>query len=255
MNLSTLSLIEREKLFKTLRISITHHSNALEGTTLTFGETKTLLEKGQTASNKRLDEQLIILGFADAYDVIIREANDKSKMLDSFFIKDLHYIIFSKALEVTPEFVRKPIGAYRIDNAKINKVDISLSNPSKISQELDNLLFRLKSNNMTLEHIAEFHAEFEKIHPFSDGNGRIGRLVMAFQCIQNDMIPPLIESKYRTEYLDNLYKAQTSNDFTQLSKFLEFCQNRSLNLIDKNNTLSLVDDAKNSRETNSYKPH
>ena len=78
---------------------------------------------------------------------------------------------------------------------------------------------------------------------------------MAFQCIQNDMIPPLIESKYRTEYLDNLYKAQTSNDFTQLSKFLEFCQNRSLNLIDKNNTLSLVDDAKNSRETNSYKPH
>lgn len=100
MNLSELSLIEREKLFKTLRISITHHNNALEGTTLTFGETKTLLEKGQTASNKRLDEQLIILGFADAYDVIIREANDKSKILDSSFIKDLHYIIFSKALEV-----------------------------------------------------------------------------------------------------------------------------------------------------------
>lgn len=112
-------------------------------------------------------------------------------------------------------------------------MDISLSNPSKISQELDNLLFRLKSNDMTLEHIAEFHAEFEKIHPFGDGNGRIGRLIMAFQCIQNDMIPPLIESRYRTEYLDNLYKAQISNNFTQLSKFLEFCQNSSLALIEK----------------------
>lgn len=108
-------------------------------------------------------------------------------------------------------------------------MDISLSNPSKISQELDNLLFRLKSNDMTLEHIAEF----EKIHPFGDGNGRIGRLIMAFQCIQNDMIPPLIESRYRTEYLDNLYKAQISNNFTQLSKFLEFCQNSSLALIEK----------------------
>ena len=92
--LNNLSLLQREELFKTLRISITHHSNAIEGITLSYGETKTLLETGRTANNKPLDEQLIILGFAEAYDVIIREANDKTKILDSSFIKDLHYLIF-----------------------------------------------------------------------------------------------------------------------------------------------------------------
>jgi enoyl-CoA hydratase/carnithine racemase len=66
--LSNLSLKEREELFRKLRVSITHHSNAMEGTTLSFGETKELLEYGNTAGNKPLGEQLIILGFAKAYE-------------------------------------------------------------------------------------------------------------------------------------------------------------------------------------------
>lgn len=235
IKLSKLDLLQREALFRTLRISITHHSNAMEGTSLNFGETKALLEHSITAHNKRIDEQLIILGFAEAYDVVIREANDKSKLLDSSFIKDLHYLIFNKANEATPEFVKKPIGAYRIDNARISGIDISLSNPSKISQDLENLLLRLKSNNLNLEQIAEFHSEYEKIHPFGDGNGRSGRLIMSFQCIQNDLVPPLIENERRDEYLKNLYNAQKNNDFKTFSKFLSFCQERSLELLKSSN--------------------
>ncbi|EAL52255.1 Fic family protein, partial [Campylobacter upsaliensis RM3195] len=234
--LSDLSLLQREELFKTLRVSITHHSNAIEGISLSYGETKALLETGKTANNKPLDEQLVILGFAQAYDLIIREANDKNKILDSSFIKDLHFLIFSNAQKICPHLVRKPIGAYRNEEVKIIGSSIKLTLPHLISQELENLLYRFPSNQLNLEQIAEFHALYEKIHPFSDGNGRTGRLLMSFQCIQNNLIPPLIENENRKKYLEFLQEAQTKNNIRAFAEFLEYCQKRSLDLIDRDFT-------------------
>lgn len=230
--LSELSLLQREALFATLRISITHHSNALEGTTLDYGETKTLLETQKTADNKPLDEQLIILGFAQAYDVVIREASNKDNILSSSFIKDLHYLIFANAKRVSPHLVRKPIGAYRDSEAKIAGYNVKLTLPHLISQEIENLLFRFPSNELDLAKIAEFHALYEKIHPFADGNGRTGRLLMSFQCIQNDYIPPLIEYEDKDKYLDCLNALQTKNEIKGFVSFLEYAQTKSLKLID-----------------------
>lgn len=231
MQLSDLSLLQREALFRTLRISITHHSNAIEGISLSYNETKTLLETGKTAHNKPIDEQLIILGFAEAYDVIIREANNKSKALDSSFIKDLHYLIFFNAQRVSPQLARNPIGAYRTNEVRIAGASVELTLPHKISQEIENLLYRFPSNQLTLEQIVKFHALFERIHPFSDGNGRTGRLVMSFQCIQNDWIPPLIENENRSKYLECLNVCQNDKGAKQFVSFLEYCQERSLELI------------------------
>jgi Fic family protein len=225
MKLSGLSLRQKEQLFRELRISITHHSNAIEGISLTFGETKALLEKGTTAGGKPLSEQLIVLGFAKAYDVVIREASNQNVKITASFIKDLHFILFEDALKISSGFIEKPIGAYRTDERYIKGVDIKLSSPLKISQHIDNLLFRFDSI-MSLEEIAQFHIEFEQIHPFADGNGRIGRLLMAFQCIQNDLVPPLILNDNRREYLDSL------SDVNTLAPFLEFSQNESCTLFE-----------------------
>ncbi len=224
IRLNELSLKEREELFRLLRVSLTHHSSAIEGITLSFGETKELLEKGYTAGHKPLGEQLVVLGFAKAYDVIIREASNKANIIDSNFIKDIHSIVFSDVLNVTPDYVIKPIGAYRTDERYIKGVDIKLSSPNKISQDIDNLFFRFKSNDMDLNNIAEFHIQFEQIHPFADGNGRVGRLLMAYQAIQNDFIPPLIENEKRNRYLDSL------NDKNSLHSFLEKSIKMSLEL-------------------------
>ena len=224
--LSNLSLKEREELFRKLRISITHHSNAIEGTTLSFGETKNLLEYGNTAEDKPLHEQLIILGFAKAYDVIVREATNRDNIIDSSFIKDIHSIIFEDALQVLPQFISKPIGAYRLDDRYIKGVDIKLSQPNKISNDIENLLYRFNSNSMSLEDIAEFHILFERIHPFTDGNGRVGRLIMAFQSIQNNIVPPLIENEHRKEYLEAI------NDKNRLFRFIDDSIQNSLDLID-----------------------
>ncbi len=223
--LSKLTLKQREELFRQLRISITHHSNAIEGTTLSFGETKELLELGHTAGHKPLGEQLVILGFAKAYDVIVREATNPNNIIDSSFIKDIHAIMFEDALKVAPNYVSKPIGAYRLDERYIKGVDIKLSSPNMISNDIENLLYRFKSNNMSLEDITEFHILFEKIHPFADGNGRVGRLLMAYQAIQNNIVPPLIKNESRDEYL------KVIKDEDDLYEFLKESINKSLELI------------------------
>lgn len=224
--LNELTLKQREELFRQLRISITHHSNAIEGTTLSYGETKELLELGHTAGHKPLGEQLVILGFAKAYDVIVREASNPHNIIYSSFIKDIHAIMFEDALKVAPRYVSKPIGAYRLDERYIKGIDVKLSLPHMISNDVENLLHRFHSNKMDLLDISEFHILFEKIHPFADGNGRIGRLIMAYQAIQNNIIPPLIENEYRDEYL------QAINDKDDLCRFLDESITKSLELID-----------------------
>lgn len=160
--LNQLTLKQREELFRQLRTSITHHSNAMEGTTLSFEETKSLLEHGNTAADKPLHEQLIILGFAKAYDVIIREASNKENVLDSSFIKDIHGIMFEDALKVSPSFISRPIGAYRVNESRIKGVDIRLSLPHMIANDIDNLLYRTSHDGMNLLALADFHIQFER---------------------------------------------------------------------------------------------
>jgi len=223
--LNQLSLKQREELFRELRISITHHSNAMEGTTLSFGETKELLELGNTAGHKPLGEQLVILGFAKAYDVIVREASNRDNIIDSSFIKDIHAIMFEDALKVSPNYVSKPIGAYRLDERYIKGVDVKLSAPNKISNDIENLLYRFKSNRMSLLEIAEFHILFETIHPFADGNGRVGRLIMAYQAIQNNIVPPLIQNEHRDEYLTAI------SDKNELFRFIDGSIENSMGLL------------------------
>ncbi len=211
--LSKLTTIERNDLFSRLRTSFTHHSNAIEGISLTFGETKRLLESGMTAGDKPLHEQLVVMGFADAFDFVIREANNTSSELDDDFIKDIHAILFAKAMKICPERLEKPIGAWRTDERYIKGVDIKLSQPRMIDQDTNNLLYQVKDKALSLTDIADFHITFERIHPFADGNGRVGRLLIAYQAIKSDCIPPLILNDHREEYLQSLSETSKLTEF------------------------------------------
>ena len=134
--------------------------------------------------------------------------------------------MFEDVLHVAPQFVSKPLGAYRLDERYIKGVDIKLSVPNKISNDIENLLYRSNSNNMSLLDIEEFHILFKRVDPFADGNGRVGRLIMAFQAIQNNIVPPLIENEYRDEYLTAI------NDKDELFKFINESIQNSMALLD-----------------------
>lgn len=214
MKLSQLTTIQKNDLYRSLRVSITHHSNAIEGLTLTYGETKRLLESGITAPNKPLHEQLVILGFADAFDFVVREAENTGHRFDDDFMKDIHAILFDKALKISPERIERPVGAWRKDERQILGVDIQLSSPKNIDQDIGNLLYRTEAN-MNLRAIADFHISFERIHPFADGNGRVGRLLMTYQAIKNNYLPPLITNDHRQEYLASLNNVDAHAQFIE----------------------------------------
>ncbi|WP_192484802.1 MULTISPECIES: Fic family protein [Cysteiniphilum] len=224
MKLSELTIIQKNDLYRSLRVSITHHSNAIEGLTLTYGETKRLLESGVTAPNKPLHEQLVILGFADAFDFVVREAENTGHRFDNDFIKDIHAILFDKALKVSPERIERPIGAWRKDERQILGVDIQLSSPKNIDQDIGNLLYRTEAN-MDIRMIADFHIIFERIHPFADGNGRVGRLLMTYQAIKNNYLPPLITNDHRQEYLTSL------NNIDAHAQFIESAIEETMELV------------------------
>ena len=224
MKLSDLTTIQKNDLFNTLRVSLTHHSSAIEGISLTFGETKRLLEYGMTAESKPIHEQLVVIGFANAFDFIIREASNSSSILNSNLVKDVHAILFDKALAVSPERVERPAGSWRKDDRYIKGVDIKLSEPKYIDQDLNNLLYKY-SGYMNLKDIASFHIDFEIIHPFADGNGRVGRLLMTYQAIKNDFIPPLILNNNRLDCLDSLA------DPNKLEIFLNSAIQNSIDLV------------------------
>jgi Fic family protein len=225
IKLSQLTALEKNDLFARLRTNFTHHSNAIEGISLTFGETKKLLESGMTAGNKPLHEQLIVLGFAEAFDYVVRESSNSSSKLDTSLIKDIHAILFSKALRVCPERLERPIGTWRLDERQIQGVDLLLSKPMLIDQDINNLIYLTGDDALSLEEIADFHIQFERIHPFSDGNGRVGRLLIAYQAIKNDLIPPLILNEHRRDYMESLSDAKI------LCAFLETSIKDSHNLI------------------------
>ncbi|WP_203249931.1 Fic family protein [Cysteiniphilum marinum] len=224
IKLSQLTTIQKNDLYRSLRVSITHHSNAIEGLTLTYGETKRLLESGMTAPNKPLHEQLVILGFADAFDFVVREAENTGHRFDDDFMKDIHAILFDKALKISPERIERPVGAWRKDERQILGVDIQLSSPKNIDQDIGNLLYRTKTT-MDLRAIADFHISFERIHPFADGNGRVGRLLMTYQAIKNNYLPPLITNEHRQEYLTSL------NDIDAHAQFIESAIEETMGLV------------------------
>lgn len=186
---------ELNRLRQEFMIEFTYHSNAIEGNTLTLQETAIVLE-GMTVDQKPLKDHLEAVGHRDAF-LYVRDIAMKEVPLNESTIKDIHSLVLMNQPEDKGVYRRIPV---RIMGAFTEPVQ-----PYLIEPRMTDLLAKneeRKKNMNIIERIALFHLEFEGIHPFIDGNGRTGRLILNLELIRNGY--PAINVKFsdRKRYYD-----------------------------------------------------
>ena len=186
---------EVERLREEFLIDFTYNSNAIEGNTLTLKETAMVLE-GMTIDQKPLKDHLEAVGHRDAF-LYVQDIATKNIPLDESVIKNIHALVLMDRPEDKGIYRRIPV---RIMGAYIQPVQPYLIEP-KITELLAEDKFRRETMN-PIERIARFHLEFEGIHPFIDGNGRTGRLLLNLDLIRNGYPPINVKFIDRKRYYD-----------------------------------------------------
>ena len=178
---------EVRRLQEEFMVEFTYNSNAIEGNTLTLKETAMVLE-GMTIDQKPLKDHLEAVGHRDAF-LYIQDIAKQELPLSEFVIKNIHSLVLMNQPEDKGIYRKIPV---RIMGAYTEPVQPYLIEP-KITELLKvNEERKVTMNN--IERIARFHLEFEGIHPFIDGNGRTGRLIMNLDLIRNGY--PAINVKF-----------------------------------------------------------
>lgn len=186
---------EVEAIKEVFLVEHTYNSNAIEGNTLTLQETALVLQ-GITIDQKPLKDHLEAVGYKEAFQ-FMEELAKQNKPLSEYDIKSIHNLVLADRPEDRGVFRRINI---RIAGALTNPVEPYLIEP-KIEELLKNYQ-KLSKTMRIVECVANFHLQFESIHPFIDGNGRTGRLLMNLQLIQAGL--PAINIKFadRRKYYD-----------------------------------------------------
>ena len=207
-------------LYKEFKIDFLYHSNHLEGSTFSKDELEKLLTEKKVEGSHSLDDIIETKNSLEVFDQVI---NDSSELLDKFMLFNWHKLL--KKGTVDDEIHN--IGMWKKYENKLRGVDLKLALPV----EVDNLMFNLLADyneleTVTLKDIADFHYKFEKIHPFQDGNGRIGRFIILKQCLEWNIDLIAIDDKYDDEYRNALYKAGKTDNSDDLVTVFKKCQNR-----------------------------
>lgn len=195
-----------------LNIRMTHHSNAIEGNTLTLNETASIILDDAIPNAMSKREFLEVLNHSDALKFLLAELQNKK--VDIYMIKEINKILLNR--------LNHNAGNFKTDYNYIRGADFETASPSetpyKIKEWFENMDYQLKNSNSDKEKlklILEYHIKFERIHPFSDGNGRTGRLVMLALMLENNLSPFVITVENRAKYM-NILRNQDIENFLNL---------------------------------------
>ncbi|HIY83537.1 MAG TPA: Fic family protein [Candidatus Rubneribacter avistercoris] len=195
------------------------HSNKLEGSTFSEAELEKLVESGLVTGSHTIDDVLETKNSIDAFGFVIDSLGDP---IDKDFLCKLNAILMDKTQAAADGFS----GRYKVIPNRIRNSGVQVALPSDVNDAMESLLSDWESRPHNLESIAAFHIRFEHIHPFQDGNGRIGRFLMLKQCIENDIDLIVIDQEYGDSYKAWLEVAQTQGDAEYFIDVLIKCQER-----------------------------
>ena len=195
-----------------------YNSNKIEGSTLTENQTSSLFDTGTLSSEGELIRSKDIEEATGHFIMFNNMLKTFNQELSEDLIKKYHYDLKSGVFEDKANGYA--IGEYKQRANIVSNIKVAL--PSEVSDKMNKLLQEYNSRkNHSLYDIVMFHAEYESIHPFQDGNGRTGRIIMFKECLKNNIFPFIIEDNLKAEYYKALNSAQINNEVDSL---LEFCK-------------------------------
>jgi len=209
-------IMSRKDIYDDFLLSLTYHTNSIEGSTFNEPDVKSVLFDDVTIPNKSVQEHQEAKNHQGALGFIMRWIRDNSDNVDEEFIKHVHQILMNGIIPNA--------GVYRNHSVRIAGVNVPTSNFLSINNHMSEFInmfndFQKKSINQ-VKHIAQTHARFEQIHPFSDGNGRVGRLLMLVLAFKYKMAPVIIRKEKKQAYYTYLEEAQIKNNIIPLSSFI-----------------------------------
>lgn len=211
LNKLKIELIEQKKskfkgnIYHYSQVNFAYNSNKIEGNHLTEDETEEIFETNsfipKTDDAIKFDDLTEMKNHFRLFDYIIDIIDEE---LNKENIIEMNKIL--KRNTSDEENPRYNVGGFKIVPNKIGLINvIDTSRPEDVEKDIDELLYWYKNiDNVTLEDIIEFHVRFERIHPFGDGNGRVGRIIMFKECIKNNIMPFIILDKDKTYYMRGL---------------------------------------------------
>jgi len=206
-----------DRLKEDLVILWTYNSTAIEGSTLSLKETAILLEEGISAGNKPLKDYLAAKAHKDAIILIFGWIEKKKKAITEEDIMELHKATMGGVIE-------KYLGVYRPVQVYLRSSPFVPPPPNQVPKLMGEFVYKLNENPHKYDPItlsAVSHLDFESIHPFIDGNGRVGRLLANWVLMKNGYPPIIIAKTERARYLRLLEEAQVRFRHLRLVRFFK----------------------------------
>ena len=179
------------------QIDLTYNSNHMEGSRLTQEQTRYIFETntlGITTENTRIDDIIETINHFRCIDYIIDHATDR---ITETHIKQLHLILKTNTSDSQKEWFA--VGEYKRLANEVGGEETA--KPEEVHKRMKSLLAEYNAlKQVDFDDILDFHVQVERIHPFQDGNGRIGRLLTLWQCLQNGIVPFIITEDLRLYY-------------------------------------------------------
>jgi len=209
---------DRSGIYGVTQRKLAYNSNKIEGSTLTEDQTAALFEEGFLPVSGEVYRAKDIEEMNGHFLMFNKMLTTIDKPLSENLIKEFHYELKAGVFEDRANGYA--IGDYKKRTNTVN--NLNTTHPKAVAGEMEELMkWYHNVENKNLETIAMLHSAYELIHPFQDGNGRTGRIIMFRECLANDICPFIVQDKNRATYVTSLKKAQTEKNFSDLVNYFK----------------------------------